>query len=210
MQVWVAITLVALVGLLLAEYRDASGARAVCKPVASAGFVGLATSAGALDTHYGAAILVGLCLSWVGDLLLLSARKGPFTVGIGFFLAAHVAFCAAFWVAGIDVSASLEAALVLLIPAFFVGRWLLPQVDTELRYPVVAYIVVISVMVALSIGTAAVGNWRWIVAGTLAFYCSDISVAIDRFVRPGFFNRLWGLPLYYAAQLTLAWSVAKL
>jgi uncharacterized membrane protein YhhN len=35
-----------------------------------------------------------------------------------------------------------------------------------------------------------------------------LSVARDRFVVPGFVNRAWGLPLYYAAQLVLAATVA--
>ena len=46
------------------------------------------------------------------------------------------------------------------------------------------------------------------VAGAVLFAVSDISVARDQFVRPAFINRLWGLPLYYAAQLLLAGSVS--
>ena len=41
-------------------------------------------------------------------------------------------------------------------------------------------------------------------AAAVAFYLSDVSVARDRFVAPGFGNRIWGLPLYYAAQLLFA------
>jgi uncharacterized membrane protein YhhN len=46
-----------------------------------------------------------------------------------------------------------------------------------------------------------------ILIGALAFFLSDLSVARNRFVAPGFVNRLWGLPLYYAAQLLLASSI---
>jgi hypothetical protein len=38
---------------------------------------------------------------------------------------------------------------------------------------------------------------------------SDLFVARDRFVQPGFVNRLLGLPLYYAAQAMLAISTAS-
>jgi uncharacterized membrane protein YhhN len=76
-----------------------------------------------------------------------------------------------------------------------------------MRVPVHAYIAVITVMLALAVGTAAAGSPTLILVGALAFYLSDLSVANDRFVRPGFLNRLWGLPLYYAAQLCLAASV---
>jgi len=41
-------------------------------------------------------------------------------------------------------------------------------------------------------------------AGAVLFWLSDLAVARDRFVRPGFVNPLVGLPLYYAAQLLLA------
>ena len=40
------------------------------------------------------------------------------------------------------------------------------------------------------------------------FWMSDISVARARFKSAGFGNRLWGLPLYYAAQLVFALTTA--
>jgi len=43
--------------------------------------------------------------------------------------------------------------------------------------------------------------------GAVLFFLSDLLVARDRFVAPGFGNRLLGLPLYYAAQLLLASAV---
>lgn len=32
-------------------------------------------------------------------------------------------------------------------------------------------------------------------------------MALNRFVRPALSHRLWGLPLYFAAQLLFAWTV---
>jgi hypothetical protein len=46
-----------------------------------------------------------------------------------------------------------------------------------------------------------------VLLGAVMFYASDLSVARDRFVKRGFLNRVWGLPLYYAAQLVLASTV---
>lgn len=40
----------------------------------------------------------------------------------------------------------------------------------------------------------------------LAFFVSDLAVARDRFVEPGFVNRFVGLPLYYGAQIVFAAS----
>jgi uncharacterized membrane protein YhhN len=77
-----------------------------------------------------------------------------------------------------------------------------------MRTPVRIYMVVIGVMTALACGVSA-GGGPWAVAvGALAFAASDVSVARDRFVRPEFVNRAWGLPLYYAAQLLLATTPA--
>ncbi len=47
-----------------------------------------------------------------------------------------------------------------------------------------------------------------IIGAAVMFYFSDLAVARDRFVEPGPVNRLWGLPLYYAAQFVFAATVA--
>ena len=43
--------------------------------------------------------------------------------------------------------------------------------------------------------------------GAFAFYLSDLAVARQRFVVKSFTNKAWGLPLYFGAQLVLAWTV---
>jgi hypothetical protein len=43
-----------------------------------------------------------------------------------------------------------------------------------------------------------------ILLGAGLFYVSDLAVARDRFIAPGFANAAWGLPLYYGGQLVLA------
>lgn len=73
-----------------------------------------------------------------------------------------------------------------------------------MRVPVVAYVLVITTMVALAAGAASEHRSWALLVGAVAFYLSDLSVARDRFVAPGFANRVWGLPLYFFAQLLLA------
>ena len=46
--------------------------------------------------------------------------------------------------------------------------------------------------------------------GAVMFTASDIAVVRDRFISKDFINRAWGLPLYYAAQLLIAWSIAAI
>jgi uncharacterized membrane protein YhhN len=68
---WILLTVIALAGLLVAEYRGPGWAIYVCKPLASLGFLGAAVAAGALGSSYGRAILAALVLSWIGDVLLM-------------------------------------------------------------------------------------------------------------------------------------------
>jgi uncharacterized membrane protein YhhN len=89
-------------------------------------------------------------------------------------------------------------------------RWLQPHLPRDMQIPVRVYMLVIALMVAAAVGTsAATGDFR-IAIGAVAFAASDLSVARDRFVRASFTNLLWGLPLYYAAQLTLALVSSRL
>jgi uncharacterized membrane protein YhhN len=46
--------------------------------------------------------------------------------------------------------------------------------------------------------------------GAVAFYFSDVFVARDRFMKKEFLNRLVGLPMYYAGQFLIAFSVGFL
>ena len=71
-----------------------------------------------------------------------------------------------------------------------------------------AYLAVIGVMCALALAFTGAGGPVTVAVGALAFAASDLSVARDRFVHQDFFNRAWGLPLYYCAQLLLALSPA--
>lgn len=205
---WGILTMTALAGLLVGEARDDGRWVSIWKPLASCGFLGMAVAAGAVETRYGRVLLVALVLSWIGDVLLISREPGGFLAGLASFLLAHLAYAAAFvvrgpawlWVAG--------ALVLLAVPYFLVDRWLSPHVKPSLRGLVWTYMAAISLMLALACGLLGAGHTPVICAGALAFYLSDFAVARDRFVHEGFVNRLWGLPLYYAAQLLLAWSAA--
>lgn len=195
----------ALVALLLAVHlaadaRGARAARAAAKVGASIAFVAVALLSG-VSGRLGAGLLAGLVLSVLGDALLLSERKGPFLGGVVAFLLAHVAYAGAF--AGVSSPGPATAALVLAATGAALA-WLWPGLGT-MRIPVVAYCAVISAMLWLALGVD-----RGVVrAGALLFYASDLLVARDRFVAPGFSNRLVGLPLYYGGQVLLALAAAE-
>ncbi|NVB41044.1 lysoplasmalogenase [Pseudenhygromyxa sp. WMMC2535] len=209
-EIWVAMTLVALGLHLWAEQRRWSVAIAVTKLIASTGFLLTAHAVGALDHGWSRWLFVGLCLSWVGDACLLSRARPAFLGGLVAFLLGHVAYCLAFWRYGVDASVALTMVPPLLACASLIERWLRPGLDTAMRGPVLAYIVVISTMLALAVGAWWAGASHLLLIGALSFYLSDLFVARDRFVREEFFNRLCGLPAYYLGQICLALAVLGL
>jgi uncharacterized membrane protein YhhN len=192
-------------------FFERAGLRAgvwLAKPLASTAFIAVALAADALATSYGRAILAGLALSWLGDVLLIP-RGSPkvFLAGVASFLLGHVAYAVAFVARGVDLGAAVAATVVVVALAVFVLRWLSPHVGADMKLAVPAYVLVISLMVVAALGTYSLLGNAWIPVGAIGFYLSDLSVARDRFVAEEFVNRIWGLPLYYAAQVVLAWSV---
>ena len=77
-----------------------------------------------------------------------------------------------------------------------------------MRLPVRAYVTAISLMVVVGAGAALGGGGAVVLVGAVCFFVSDLAVARERFVASTFWNRAWGLPLYYAATLLLATTAA--
>jgi len=199
-------TLVGLAMLLVGERVQRASLRYAGKPLASAGFLIAAASAaprGAFATW----LVVGLVLGAIGDVALLSERA--FVVGLGAFLLGHVAYAVA--VAQVVPAAQWASPLALAPAVAVLGAlaWLWPHLGS-MRVPVIAYVIVIAVMVIAAIAFARAGapHGQRFLAGAVLFFASDLAVARDKFVAPGFANRAWGLPTYYAGQLLIAWSIA--
>ena len=203
----VALCVLAVASLLRAEALDHRAAKALCKLTASSAFVALAVVLGALHTAHGRWLLLALLLSWVGDACLLSQRSAWFLSGLGAFLLGHVAFAVAFATAHPNGPSAAAGLAVMSIVGAQALRWMWPSLPGPFRVAVGAYVLAIVGMCATAIGlTAATGVWLYGV-GAVAFAASDLAVARERFVQPGLINRLWGLPLYYVAQLLLAWTL---
>ncbi len=204
-----ALTAVSVAVLLAAQYRGMRLGVWIAKPLASTGFLGAALAAGALGSAYGRGVLVALVLCWLGDVLLIPRGASPvFRAGLASFLLGHVAYGATFVLRGVDAAGCIAAAVVLLFLGFSVLRWLRPHVSGTMRLAVYAYVVVISAMVVFAAGTVSAHGDARILVGALGFFVSDLAVARERFVVSTFWNGAWGRPLYYAAQLILAATVA--
>jgi uncharacterized membrane protein YhhN len=199
----------AVAALLVAEYRDSAAGVAVAKPIASAAFLWAGIQAGALAEPYGQFVLGGLVLCALGDVLLIPTdRPRIFRAGILAFLLGHVAYVGAFLHWPLSGTGLAIAAVALGMLVWRVHCWLAPHLKADMRGAVRAYLVVITVMAVIACAATWAGAPPAIAAGATVFLLSDISVARDRFVATGFINRAWGLPLYYGAQLLLAYSAS--
>lgn len=191
--------------LLVAEYRGWRAGIWLAKPLASTVFVVAGSYFGVADSTYTVWVGRALLLSWLGDVLLIpSGRPRVFQAGIAAFALAHVAYIAAFAVYPLDVARAALVAVPALAALFLAARWLRPHLPADLRLSVYVYMGIITAMV-IAAGSAWPSN-VWSFVGAVMFYLSDLTVARARFVTPGFANSLVGLPLYYAAQLVLAYS----
>jgi uncharacterized membrane protein YhhN len=214
------VSALACAGLVVAESRARHGrtARLVYKPVASAAFIAVPIVGGVLEGGIAVDspatwIVGGLILGAIGDVLLLF--ESLFLAGLAVFLLGHVAYIVAFaLIEPIAMWPQLARwqTMVVVAAGGTALAWLWPHLES-MRVPVIAYVVVIVTMVigaaAVSAATAAQsqGAASLVILGATMFFASDLAVARDKFVSPGFVNRLWGLPVYYAAQLALGWSL---
>jgi uncharacterized membrane protein YhhN len=203
---WATATVIAVMGLLMAEYRTLSRAKAILKTAAAMGFVGAAVATGPWSEAWSIWIVVGLGLSLIGDVALLPAGTGRwFYLGIAAFLLAHVAYATAFFCLGIDLLWLAATAIILGPVSLQIYRWLATDVPEKLLQPVRAYIAVISFMVCMGMGAFGNDPTRMLIPpAILLFLASDIAVAKQRFKEVGFRNKLWGLPTYFTAQLLFA------
>nr|WP_279009465.1 lysoplasmalogenase [Aeromonas jandaei] len=152
-------------------------------------------------------ILLGLCLSLAGDVLLM-LPSDRFIQGLAAFLVAHLCYIVGF-AQGPLVLNLVDGLLLLLIAALVFG--LLWGMLGEMRIPVFCYMLVI-----IGMAWVAAGAWHAsltagsaaALAGALMFLFSDSMLALDRFRRPFPHARAWVMSSYFAAQFLIAGSLA--
>ena len=200
-----------LAALLMAEKRGRSEPVLVFKTPLSVLFVVAALMQPHPIQSYYQWVVAGLVFGLVGDVSLTLKGGRAFKVGLVAFLLGHIMYIVAF----VDLTRASDWTSVGNIIIACVGLgiflWLSPHLG-EMMVPVCLYLVVISVMLAAAwivfLNTELPEKAAWsILLGSLLFYMSDLLVARQRFVKSEFMNRLLGLPLYYAGQFLIAFSV---
>jgi uncharacterized membrane protein YhhN len=206
--------IVLLVGLLYYEKKNNRKPLFIVKSILSLLFVVTAL----LQPHpvpaYYHTLFFGLIFCLIGDVCLALPQEKAFKTGLVAFLIGHIFYIFSF-LSLTQISHWISPGLFIIFGiSAFIFFWLRPHLKSML-IPVLLYIVVITVMVS---GAWAV-FWKssfqtsgraLLFVGSLCFYFSDVFVARDKFMKEEYRNRLLGLPLYYAGQFLLAFSVGLL
>jgi alkenylglycerophosphocholine/alkenylglycerophosphoethanolamine hydrolase len=148
-----------------------------------------------------------LVLGLAGDVFLMLPDR-HLLPGIAAFLAGHLAYAAGFRFAGFNGVGLLVGLLIVAATAALFLRRVLTAVETSgranLRNPVLAYAVVISLM---TVSATASGNLV-AAAGGLLFFFSDVIFAWYRFVKPVRWGQPVNIVMYQAGQALLVLSLA--
>lgn len=187
----------------------------VAKPGALVVLIAAALALDAADDTARAVLVVALVLCLAGDVFLMLPGRAPgaegpnlFLAGLASFLAGHVAYVAAFWIAGVEAAwvvagAALAAAVVVAVGRPVVGA-VARSAEPGMARPVAAYVGVISLMV---LSATATGE-ALAIAGALIFATSDTLIARERFIAPVPAGRLAIITTYHVAQALLVLSFA--
>ncbi len=160
------------------------------------------------NTTYSFGVIIGLIFSLGGDIaLMFQESKKAFRLGLVLFLLAHIVYTAIFTVIGHFSGLSAIFTLVMIVSGLGIYRLIQSQLG-NMRVPVIAYIVIISLMVIQSVSVfenpgISGSHGTMMVMGAILFYISDVILAANRFWRPWKYNRI-SLSFYYSGQMLIA------
>ncbi len=197
--------------LIRAEFANQKRQIYVIKPLCTLLVVAMALLSFIEPTRnslYSWGVLFGLLLSLGGDVALMF-QENPryFRLGLVLFLLAHVVYAVVLGLLGRFSTRDILSTAVLVLAG--AGFYLLMKPNLgKMRLPVLAYVVVISVMVSRAVSTLAspvFGHAQaWMVTvGAVLFYISDVILAAARFWKPWPYHRI-SLAFYYGGQMLIA------
>ncbi len=152
-------------------------------------------------------VLAALALGLAGDVALMFSRgqepDAPFLLGLGCFLAGHVAYLVAFSRHGLHTAHLIAGVLIVAGSSTFTLPRVLGAVRSsggrQLAGAVALYAGALGAMAALAVGTGSLAT----AAGGLLFLASDTVLAWNRFVRPLRHGPLAVIVTYHLAQVLI-------
>jgi uncharacterized membrane protein YhhN len=190
----------------IAVHQEQKALEYLCKPLTLVLLIACALALDPDDPAVRAWFVAALVLSLAGDVFLM-LPKDLFVFGLGSFLLGHIAYIVGMHVDGVQGPRFLVGIVIVMAALAVIGTPILRSVrvgpDPELAGPVVAYMFVISAMVASAIGVGQVV----MVLGAALFYVSDALIAWNRFVAETRHSRVAIMVTYHLAQVALVLSL---
>jgi len=149
----------------------------------------------------------GLLFALIGDILLM-LPESRFVLGIGSFAATHALYLAAF-ISAAGLALVNPSTIPLLLFTVIMTRFLWPGLRKSLQIPVLAYVVLITIMTIQAIGAAVQSEGIGLAiaaAGAILFLASDSMLAINRFRVPFRSAQALVLSTYWLGQWLIALS----
>jgi uncharacterized membrane protein YhhN len=156
-------------------------------------------------TRFAWAVCVGILLSLVGDVALLSDADMAFAIGLSAFLLAHVSYIVANLMVG-RLQRHVPLVAVGVLVATVVTLSLARPAALPLRIATIVYGTVITTMVVSASATIGgrLAGARLAAAGAVLFYISDSSLALNRFYHPIPHEAYLALGVYWLGQIGIA------
>lgn len=173
----------------------------VCKPLVMVGLVAAAFQLDPSSEMARTLLVCGLLLSLIGDVCLM-LPSDAFVAGLMAFLGAHLFYVAAMVALGLEFGAVALGLLLAAVVGIVVARRIVAgarAADPALGPPVTLYVVVLSVMAAVAIGTGRPAAF----IGAVAFVVSDSVLGWTRFVSDIGHGRVVVMITYHLAQFGL-------
>lgn len=204
----ITLALVVAVGDWVAVARGSKPVEYLCKPLTMVVLIAAALALDVGDETVRTWFVVALVLCLIGDVFLMLPQD-LFVPGLASFLLGHVAYIVGMHVSGVDGTRLAVGTVLVLVALAIIGTKVLRGVrsgeEPELTGPVLAYMGVISVMVASAIGTGHVAA----IGGAVSFYASDALIAWNRFIGEMRHGRLAVIVTYHLAQVGLVLSLVQ-
>jgi uncharacterized membrane protein YhhN len=179
----------------------------LCKPLTMVALIATAMALDVDGADVRAWFVAALVLCLLGDVFLM-LPSDRFVLGLASFLLGHVAYIVGMHVDGVVLTRFGLGVLLVVVAMALIGRPIVAAVragpEPDLTVPVIAYMGVISLMVASAIGTGHL----LAVAGAASFYASDALIAWNRFVRSTAHAGVAIMVTYHLAQMGLVLSLA--
>lgn len=177
------------------------------KPATMVPLIIAAATANSTVSNMGIWFTVALVCSLAGDVFLMLPDEEKFFVpGLGSFLVGHIAYVVGLLVGGVSaVTLVVGVVGVVILIALVSPRIVAGAIsrDRRLGTPVLAYMLIISTMVACAIGSGV----PLAILGALLFYASDFAIGWSRFVTDFRGARLFIMVTYHSAQVLLVASL---